>query len=132
MLASLAGLEKALDENNETEIQFSLDRIQLLFGITMFIGGMPLIYLGDEIGELNDYSFTEDPDKKDDSRWVHRVHYDWKAWKKRSDENTVAGTLWSRIKKMIEIRKSHSVFAVQNIEVPLAISTDGRLLICML
>ena len=119
MLASLAGLEKALAENNETEIQYSLDRIQLLFGIIMFIGGMPLIYLGDEIGELNDYSYTEDPDKKDDSRWVHRVHYDWNAWKKRNDENTVAGTLWNRIKNLIAIRKSHPVFSVQNIEVPL-------------
>ena len=118
MLASLAGLEKALAENNETEIRYSLDRITLLFGITMFIGGIPLIYLGDEIGETNDYSFLQDPEKSGDSRWVHRVAYDWEAWKHRNDKTTPAGILWNRIKKLIEIRKSHPVFSVQNIEVP--------------
>ncbi len=119
MLASLAGLEKALDEGNEIERKFSLDRITLMYGITMFIGGIPLIYLGDEIGELNDYSYQQDPAKAGDSRWVHRVPYDWKAWDHRDDESTVAGTLWNRVKKLAEIRKSHPVFSVQNIEVPL-------------
>ena len=118
MLASLAGLEKALAENNEVETKFSLDRITLLFGITMFIGGIPLIYLGDEIGELNDYSFLQDPAKAGDSRWVHRVPYDWEAWKNRGDKTTPAGILWNRIKKLIEIRKEYPVFSVQNIEVP--------------
>ena len=118
MLASLAGLEKAVKENNETEKKFSLDRITLMYGITMFIGGIPLIYLGDEIGELNDYSYQQDPAKAADSRWVHRVPYDWKVWSHRDDESTIAGTLWSRIRKMVEIRKSHPVFSVQNIEVP--------------
>ena len=119
MLASLAGLEKALAENNETEKRYSLDRISLMFGITMFIGGIPLIYLGDEIGELNDYSYRDDPSKAGDSRWVHRVKYDWDAWNHRDDTSTIAGTLWNRIKKLIAIRKSHPVFSVQNIEVPL-------------
>ena len=54
-----------------------------MFGITMFIGGIPLIYLGDEIGELNDYSYRDDPSKAADSRWVHRVKYDWDAWNHR-------------------------------------------------
>ena len=118
MLASLAGLEKAIAENNEQEIRYSLNRISLLFGITMFIGGMPLIYLGDEIGELNDYSYREDPAKAGDSRWVHRVAYDWKAWEHRNDETTIAGMLWNRLLKLIAVRKSHPVFSVQNIEVP--------------
>ena len=119
MLASLAGLEKALEEGNDLEIRYSLDRITLMFGITMFIGGMPLIYLGDEIGELNDYSYLESDEKRSDSRWVHRVAYDWKSWEHRDDETTVAGALWNRIKKLVAIRKSHPVFSVQNIEVPL-------------
>ncbi len=119
MLASLAGLEKALDENNEIEKKFSLDRITLMYAITMFIGGIPLIYLGDEIGERNDYSYQNDPSKAGDSRWVHRVPYDWDAWNHRDDGSTIAGTLWNRIKKLVEIRKSHPVFSVQNIEVPL-------------
>ena len=110
MLASLAGLEKAVTENNETEKKYALDRITLMYGITMFIGGIPLIYLGDEIGELNDYSYQQDPSKAADSRWVHRPAYDWEAWSHRDDESTIAGTLWNRIKKLVEIRKTHPVF----------------------
>lgn len=113
-MASLAGVEKSLAENDERELSYSLDRMTILFGITMFIGGIPLIYVGDEIAALNDYSYRDDPKKAEDSRWVHRSQYDWE----KREHCSYADTLWLRVKKLIEIRKTNPVFSVQRIEVP--------------
>jgi amylosucrase len=76
--ASLAGLEKALSVETGMEVDLSLRRILLIHAVILSIGGIPLIYLGDEIAMLNDYSYRADPDKVNDSRWVHRPKTDWK------------------------------------------------------
>ena len=65
--ASLAGLESGQEG--------ALERILAAYSIAMSTGGIPLIYLGDEVGMLNDYSYINDPAKFDDSRWVNRPKY---------------------------------------------------------
>jgi len=56
-------LEKALKEETEREVELAIRRILLIHGIILTVGGIPLIYLGDEIGMLNDYSYRFDPGK---------------------------------------------------------------------
>ncbi|MEJ5226200.1 MAG: alpha-amylase family protein, partial [Anaerolineales bacterium] len=75
--ASLAGLEKALTEEGPPEVELAIRRILLIHGIILTVGGIPLLYLGDEIGTLNDYAYRDDPHKATDSRWVHRPRADW-------------------------------------------------------
>jgi len=109
--ASLAGLEKALKEETGSEVDLALQRIMLIHSIITSIGGIPLIYLGDEIATLNDYSFLEDPAKAGDSRWVHRPKADAKKYDRRKDKNTPEGKIFQGLNKLIEVRKSHAVFA---------------------
>jgi len=109
-LASLAGLEKALSLN-DVEVDLALRRILLIQGLTICAGGIPLIYLGDELGMLNDYSYRHDPAKAPDSRWVHRPRLNLDAWHKRNDPSTVPGFLFNKIKRMIAVRKSTPAFA---------------------
>jgi len=45
--------------------------------VILLAGGIPLIYLGDEIGMLNEYSYRDDPAHQQDSRWVHRPKANW-------------------------------------------------------
>ena len=86
--ASLCGLEKAIEENDEYEIDLAIRRILLIHGVIMTIGGIPLIYLGDEIGTLNDLSYERDPEKLGDTRWIHRPFFDWdRAELRRDPEN---------------------------------------------
>lgn len=115
--ASLAGLEKALHEEGEQEVELAIRRIHLLYGMVITIGGIPLIYLGDEIGTLNDYTYRDDPAHERDSRWVHRPHADWKKYEKRSDANSVEGRVFQGLKQLIELRKGHEVFAGGELEV---------------
>jgi amylosucrase len=110
-LASLAGLEKALHEENATEVELAIRRILLLHAVILSIGGIPLIYLGDEIGMLNDYSYGHEPDKADDSRWVHRPRTDWRQIDRRHDLSTVEGRVFQGLRHLIELRRAHSIFA---------------------
>ena len=76
-LASLCGLEKAIDENNEEAITTSINKILLMQSLSFFIGGLPMIFYGDELGYTNDYSYLQDEGKSYDNRWMHRPVIDW-------------------------------------------------------
>jgi amylosucrase len=116
-LASLAGLEAALHSANPAEIDLAVRRILLLNAIILSIGGVPLIYLGDEVGVLNDYSYVEDPAKAGDSRWVHRPRIDWEQMARRHDPTTIEGRIYSGLRHLIEVRKATPAFAGNRMKV---------------
>ena len=72
-LASLCGLEGALDTNDQQGIEDAIKRMLLMYGITFSIGGIPLLYSSDELAKLNDYDYLNDPSKRHDDRWVNRI-----------------------------------------------------------
>jgi hypothetical protein len=109
--ASLAGLEKALSEEGPAEVELAIRRILLIHGIIMTVGGIPLLYLGDEIGRLNDYSYRDQPDKARDSRWVHRPRTDWEKYERRNDPETIEGRVYWGLQKLIALRKEYNVFS---------------------
>jgi amylosucrase len=115
--ASLAGLEKALREETAVEVELAIRRILLIHGVILTIGGIPLIYLGDEIGTLNDYSYLDDPDKADDSRWVHRPYANWAKYDLCSDPSTVEGRIYQGLQRLIELRLNQPVLAGQEMQV---------------
>ncbi|MCP9932142.1 alpha-amylase [Cyanobium sp. AMD-g] len=110
-LASLVGLESALESKDQKLIATAISRILLMHGIILSFGGIPLIYNGDALGVLNDYSFYDDPSKCNDSRWVHRPKINWAKAELRRKQGTVEFSIFSAMKKMIAIRKEISAFA---------------------
>ncbi|MBT8076711.1 MAG: alpha-glucosidase C-terminal domain-containing protein, partial [Gammaproteobacteria bacterium] len=110
-LASLAGLEVALELNDEAAIQNCIDLILLLHGMIMSFGGIPLLYYGDEIGMLNDFSFMEDEEKAHDTRWIHRPVIDWDKAERRHQRGTPEQQLFDGIARMIAVRKNTPAFA---------------------
>lgn len=115
--ASLAGLEKALHEEGANEVELAIRRILLIHGIILTVGGIPLIYLGDEVGTLNDYTYHDDPAHERDSRWVHRPRTDWERYAKRNDINTIEGRVFHGLRMLIELRKQHVAFAGGGLEI---------------
>ncbi|MFN8494995.1 MAG: alpha-amylase family glycosyl hydrolase [Caldilineaceae bacterium] len=116
-LASLAGLERALQLQDEREIDLAVRRICLMHSIILSIGGVPLLYLGDEVGWLNDYSYRSDPAKTGDSRWVHRPPIDWTKLERRHDPATVEGRIYAQIRHLIALRKANPGFAGNQMDV---------------
>jgi amylosucrase len=109
--ASLAGLEKGLLEHDRREIELALSKIELLYGIACTLGGIPLIYLGDELGRCNDYRYADDPARRGDSRWVHRIAFDWESAEDRHVPGTVAHALFTKMRRLITVRKQLKVLA---------------------
>jgi amylosucrase len=107
--ASLTGLEFALENHDEPAIDLAIRRTLLLHSVTMFRGGIPLIYMGDEVGLLNDYAYTKDPIKAKDSRWLHRPSMDWSKTKKRHDPTAIEGRIYQGMSHLIKVRKSTSL-----------------------
>ncbi|RPD90465.1 amylosucrase [Neisseria weixii] len=89
---------------------FAVDRLKLLYSIVMSTGGLPLIYLGDEVGTLNDTDWSHDENKRDDSRWAHRPRYNEELYNQRHDESTTAGQIYQGLRHMIEIRQNNPRF----------------------
>jgi len=113
-LASLAGLERAIQENDEYARELAIRRIILLHSIIISYGGIPLLYSGDEVAALNDYSFQSHKDHKSDNRWVHRPKMNWEEAKLRHEEGTAENRVFHATKVLLAIRKQSPEFADQN------------------
>ena len=116
-LASLAGLERALQTGEAEAVEHAMRRIVLVHAVILSIGGIPLVYLGDEIGQLNDYGYRADPAKVVDSRWVHRPPLDATRLDQRRDPATISGQVYARLSRLIEVRKATPGFAGNRMDV---------------
>lgn len=115
-LASLAGLEQAIERDDEHGEELAIRRMALLHGVVASIGGIPLLYLGEEWGLLNDYDFVRDPAKAGDSRWIHRPKMKWEFLEHldeemdRGGEASIRVRIYRSLQKLITLRKSHAAF----------------------
>ena len=105
-LASLCGLEKAVAWNNAGEIENALRKIILMQAHSMFMGGIPMLYYGDEMAYTNDYSYLNDPGKSYDNRWMHRPIIDWNKNEQRKKKGSLEYRIFNATKQLIQIRKA--------------------------
>lgn len=109
-LASLCGLEKAVRHNDGLAIQQSIAKIILMQAQTMFLGGIPMLFYGDEVGYTNDYAYQNDSGKSYDNRWMHRPMINWDKNHKIHIENTVEQKIFLATQKLIQLRKKLFLF----------------------
>ncbi len=112
-MASLCGLETAILTRDEYQRELALKRIMLIHALILSESGIPLIYSGDELATINDYSYKQDPGKSHDSRWLHRPFFSWEAAVSRHDLGTNGGQVFTQLKKLIEIRCAHDIFRAE-------------------
>jgi len=110
-LASLCGLEKAMEWKSDIEIENALRKIILMQAQSMFMGGIPMLFYGDELAYTNDYSYLQDPGKSYDNRWMHRPIIDWNKNEKRHESGTFEHRIFSDTKKLIATRNALSVIS---------------------
>ena len=106
--ASLSGLEAGQYETNADKIDQAIACDLMLHGYLLAQSGIPVLYSGDEIGQTNDYTYKNDPDKCADSRYLHRGNFPWDKVEKK---DAVAMRIFDALRHMEEIRASHDVFS---------------------
>ena len=108
--ASMCGIEKAGFRQEDAAMERAI-RLDVMLHAYMFMqSGIPVLYSGDEIGQVNDYSYKEDPLKAADSRYIHRGAMNWKLAENASDPDTVEGKLFGQLGQLEQIRKREKVF----------------------
>lgn len=110
-MASMCGLEQGMNEKHNYKIELAVKRILLLHAMIIAYTGIPLLYSGDELGQLNDWEYKNHAEIAHDSRWLHRGKMDWSKAERRNDLAVPEGQIFTGIKRMLTIRKNHDVFA---------------------
>jgi amylosucrase len=103
-LASLAGLEAALESADSAVTESAIDRMLAAAVVMATISGIPMIYLGDEIGQLNDPGYANDPDLASDNRWAHRPRFDWQRLERLAVETGGVSRLLGGLRRLLTLR----------------------------
>ncbi|MDE7002239.1 MAG: amylosucrase [Lachnospiraceae bacterium] len=108
--ASMCGVEKAGFEQDDAAMERAVQMDLMLHAYMFMQSGIPVLYSGDEIGQVNDYTYKDDPNKAADSRYLHRGAMNWKLAELVKDTDTVEGKIFQGLKRLEQIRKSEKVF----------------------
>jgi amylosucrase len=120
--AALAGLASA--GADELARELAIRRILLLYAVAFAHGGLPLIYMGDELGLLNDPSWADDERHASDNRWMHRPPMDWAAAERRHVAGSVEAALWDGLRELIAARRATRATHAQGSARPLDNGND--------
>jgi len=104
-LASLAGLETAIEKQDRYQKELAYKRIECIHGLFIFKQGIPMIYSGDEIATCNDYSYKKNAHKRHDSRWLHRAKFNWGSVDFLEDIENSSAIVFHRLQTLIKTRK---------------------------
>ncbi|MGZ4667686.1 MAG: alpha-amylase family protein [Blastococcus sp.] len=104
--ASLCGIEAALETGDEEALEQGIRRLVLLYSIAFGFGGIPLVYMGDELALRNDCGYLADPALAPDNRWMHRPPMDWTAAARRADPLTLEGRVFAWFQRLGVARRS--------------------------
>ncbi len=105
MAASLCGIERAVDAGDMAELTLALRRLESLYAVVFSFGGIPLIYMGDELAMTNDPGWAGQPGQAHDNRWMHRPRMDWALAARRSDPASVEGRAFTALRGLALARR---------------------------
>jgi amylosucrase len=100
--ASLAGLGQA---RSSAQRRVAIDRILLGYAMVFGFGGIPLVYMGDELALLNDDDYVDVAEHAEDNRWLHRPAMPWDRIAQRHDPSTDAGRMWAGMRRLVDVRR---------------------------
>ncbi len=75
-----------------------------MYSVVFSFGGIPLLYMGDELALRNDPRYRDDPAHRHDNRWLHRPAMDWAAAGQRTDPATVPGRAYTAVRGLVAAR----------------------------
>ena len=108
--ASMCGIEKAGFEHDEEAMNAAVREDIMLHAYMLTQSGIPMLYSGDELGQVNDYSYKNDPEKCADSRYIHRGKLPWELAEDKEDITTVQGKIFQTLDRLEKIRRQEITF----------------------
>ena len=109
--ASLCGIESGRNHFDDELIEKGVKRDMLMHAALYSFRGFPMLSSGDEIGQLNDWSYMNDPARALDSRNIHRSRFNWDNEAKAERGEGYEGEIFSGILTFDRIRKTDPCFS---------------------
>ncbi len=109
--ASMCGIESAGFEQDEVKMDHAITKDVMLHAYMFSQSGIPMLYSGDEIGQVNDYTYKDDPEKAPDSRYIHRGKFNWDLVERIKEKDSVQGRIFDALLKLEGIRRKEAVFS---------------------
>ena len=106
----MCGIESAGFEQDEQKMDWAITKDVMLHAYMFTQSGIPMLYSGDEIGQVNDYTYKDDPEKAPDSRYIHRGKFNWDLVENIKDTSSVQGRIFGALDHLEKIRRSEAVF----------------------
>ncbi len=128
--ASLCGIEAALWDKDQKALDLAIEADIMLHAFMFTQSGIPVIYSGDEVGQLNDYMYHADINKKFDSRYLHRGKFDWKLAAERKNPDSYQGKVFNALRKLEKLRAENPVFEAQANFYPIVTDSQSVLGLC--
>ncbi|MFZ6003475.1 MAG: alpha-amylase family glycosyl hydrolase [Actinomycetota bacterium] len=116
MTSTLTGLAAAdaTDATDAADSDLALRRYLLLYALAFGYGGIPLIWMGDELA-------LGDGPAGADTRWLQRPAMDWAAAERRHDPSTREGAVWAGLRRLVSARRAcpalHAAASVRPVDV---------------
>ena len=108
--ASMCGVEAAGFERDAAAMEVALRKDVMLHAYLLTQSGLPIVYSGDEVAQVNDYTYKEDPQRADDSRYIHRGRFDWGLVEKIKEPGSVQQVVYDAIQRLEGVRREQDVF----------------------
>ena len=108
--ASMCGIEAAGFEGDEEAMEVAIRKDGMLHAYLLAQSGLPIIYSGDEVAQVNDYAYKDDPEKADDSRYIHRGRFDWSLVDRVDEKGSVQQRIFDALGELEAIRRREDVF----------------------
>ncbi len=108
--ASMCGIEAAGFEGDEEAMEVAIRKDVMLHAYLLAQSGLPIIYSGDEVGQVNDYTYKDDPEKAEDSRYIHRGRFDWSLVDRVDEKGSVQQRIFDALGELEAIRRREDVF----------------------
>ena len=102
--AALAGLDQAVADGDADATDLAVARLLLAHALVLGWGGVPVLWMGDELGLANDPHWADEPGHGDDNRWAHRPRMPWTTAADRHDPGTVPGRVFTGLRELARVR----------------------------
>ncbi len=104
--AALCGISQALRSGDAAALELGVRRLLALYGLAFGWGGIPMVYMGDEVAHADDVTYRADPERAHDSRWRQRPVLDDAAVARRHDPDSLEGRVWQGVRRLAAARRA--------------------------
>lgn len=121
MASALVGLSSAFSNREQ---RHAIDRLLLLYALSLFVGDVPLIYMGDELAQANTSPTELIMRNGADGRELHRPQFDENAYALRHAGDTPPGMMFGGLCALLQARRAHQ--GIMRSTLPLSVHATGH------